>query len=56
MSGLLALAYGLAVLASFALAVGGLFLWKRDRKRAVLMLLVAVVTLFNVWMWSGLSA
>lgn len=56
MSGFLALAYGLAVLASLALAAGGLFLWRRDRKRAILMLLVAVVTLFNVWMWAGLSA
>jgi hypothetical protein len=53
-SGFLALAYGLAVLASFALVGGGVFLWRKDRKRAILMLLVAMVTLFNVWTWSGL--
>ncbi len=52
---MLGLAYGLAVLASLALGAGGVVLWRRDRQRALLMLLVALVTLSNVWSWSGLS-
>jgi hypothetical protein len=55
-TGLLAFVYGFAVLASLALLVGGAALWRRDRTRAILMLLVALVTLFNVWSWADLSA
>jgi hypothetical protein len=51
---LIDLLYALAVLGAFALAAGGLFSWKRDRKRAVLLLGVAAVTLGNVWSWSTL--
>lgn len=42
----------LAVLASLALIVGGLWLWNRDRKRSLLMLLAAAVTLLNVYSWT----
>lgn len=56
MAALLTLVYGLAVLAGLALLLGGARLWRRDRRRALLMLLVALVTLLNVWTWSGLVA
>ena len=42
----------LAVLASFSLIAGGLYLWKRDRKRALLMLLAAAITLVNLYSWT----
>lgn len=48
------LLYGLAMLGALALAAGGLWMWRRDRRRAVLLLLAAAVTLFNVWSWSSL--
>lgn len=48
------LLYGLAMLGALALALGGLWMWRRDRKRAILLCLAAVVTLFNVWSWSSL--
>ncbi|QMW22000.1 hypothetical protein [Sandaracinobacteroides saxicola] len=44
----------LGVLVSFALVGGGLWLWRRDRKRALLMLAAGVVLLFNIVMWSTL--
>lgn len=46
------LLYGLAMLGTFALAAGGLWMWRRDRKRAVLLLAAAAVTLLNVLSWS----
>jgi hypothetical protein len=46
--------YGLATLGAFALALGGLWMWRRDRRRAILLLIVAAVTLLNVWSWSTL--
>ncbi|WP_374387920.1 hypothetical protein [Sandaracinobacter sp.] len=46
--------YGLAMLGAFALALGGLWMWRRNRLRAILLLLVAAITLFNVWSWSTL--
>ena len=49
---LLSWAGALAVLASFALIGGGLWLWRRDRKRALLMLLAAAVTLVNLYSWT----
>ena len=48
--------YGLAMLGGIALAIGGLWMWRRDRKRAVLLVLAAGVTLFNVVSWSTLPA
>jgi hypothetical protein len=48
------IAYALAVVAAFVLAGGGLWLWRRDRKRALLMIAVSAVTLANVWSWSSL--
>ena len=46
----------LAVLASFVLIGGGVWLIaaKRDRKRGGLMIAAALVTLLNVWSWSTL--
>jgi len=43
-----------SVLAAFALVGGGLYLWKRDRKRALLMLAAAGVTFLNLFMWTGM--
>ena len=40
------------MLGTFALAAGGLWMWRRDRKRAVLLLAAAAVTLLNVLSWS----
>ncbi len=51
---LMSWAGALAVLASFALIGGGLWLWKRDRKRSLLMLLAAAVTLLNLYSWTTL--
>ena len=44
----------IAVLASFALAIGGVWLVRRgsDRKRGVLMIVMAVVLLANVVLWA----
>ncbi len=50
------LLYGLAALGAFALAIGGLWMWRRDRKRAILLLVASVVTFLNVWSWSTLLA
>lgn len=50
------LLYGLAMLGAFALAAGGLWMWNRDRKRSLLLLAVALVTLVNVASWSTLPA
>lgn len=48
------LLYGLAMLGAAALALGGLWMWKRDRTRALLLLAAATVTLINVVSWSTL--
>jgi hypothetical protein len=50
------LLYGLAMLGAFALALGGLWMWRRDRKRALLLVAASVVTLVNVLSWSTLPA
>jgi hypothetical protein len=50
------LLYALAALGAFALALGGLWMWRRDRKRAVLLLAAAAVTLVNVISWSTLPS
>jgi hypothetical protein len=42
------------MLGAFALALGGIWMWRRNRLRAILLLLVAAITLFNVWSWSTL--
>lgn len=47
-----ALAPAIAMLAVFALSAGGAALWKRDRKRAVLMLVAALVLFANVLIWT----
>jgi hypothetical protein len=44
------------MLGTFALAAGGVWMWRRDRKRAVLLLVAAAVTLLNVLSWSTLPA
>lgn len=49
---LMSWAGALAALASFALIGGGLWLWNRDRKRSLLMLLAAAITLFNLYSWT----
>lgn len=48
------LLYGLAMLGAAGLAIAGLFVWRRDRRRSLLLLAVAVVTALNVWSWSTL--
>lgn len=53
MTGLL---HSLAILGTFALVAGGIWMWHRDRKRAVLLLVAATVTLLNVISWSTLPA
>jgi hypothetical protein len=54
MTGLAATLLSIAVLASFALAGGGLWLLVkgRERKQGLLMLLAALVTLANVLIWT----
>lgn len=49
MSGLL---LGIAMLAVFALIAGSIVLWKRDRRRALLMAACAIVILGNVLIWT----
>ena len=48
------IALSLAMIAVFALAAGGVFLWakRRDRKRGALMLVAALVILGNVLIWA----
>lgn len=48
------LLYALAMLGAFALGIGGLWMWRRDRKRALLLIAASVVTLVNVLSWSTL--
>ena len=47
-------ALSLAVIASFVLAGGGLYLliWRRDRKQGGLMLVAAAVLFANVLIWT----
>jgi hypothetical protein len=42
----------IAMLAVFGLLWGGVLVWKRDRQRAVLMLVCALVILANVLIWT----
>ncbi|MGQ5701240.1 hypothetical protein ACUJ46_04205 [Sandaracinobacteroides sp. A072] len=51
---MLSWAYGLAMLAAIVLLLGGAKLWARDRKRALLMIGAAAVTILNVILWSGM--
>lgn len=51
---MIAILLSLAALAAFALVGGGLYLWKRDRKRALLMLAAASVTFINLYMWTSM--
>lgn len=39
-----------AVIVSVVLAISSVWLWKRDRKRAILILLAAVVVFLNAWL------
>lgn len=48
--------FALSTLAAFALIGGAIYLWKRDRKRSLLMLAAGVVLLFNVVMWSTMPS
>jgi hypothetical protein len=48
------LLYGFAMLGALGLAIAGLSVWRRDRRRSLLLLAVALVTAFNVWSWSSL--
>ncbi len=48
--------YALATLGAFALAIGGLWMWRRNRTRALLLLAAAAVTLVNIISWSTLPA
>jgi hypothetical protein len=50
------LLYALAMLGALAMALGGLWMWRRDRKRALLLLAAATVTLVNVLSWSTLPS
>lgn len=50
------LLYGLAMIGALALAIGGVWMWRRDRKRALLLLAAATVTLLNVLSWSTLPS
>jgi uncharacterized membrane protein YozB (DUF420 family) len=52
------LAFSVAVLASFALIGGGVWLIVKgkDKKRGALMIAAAAVTLLNVWSWSTLPS
>ena len=43
---------GIAMLAVFGLIWGGVRSWRRDRQRAVLMIVCAVVILVNVLIWT----
>lgn len=43
---------GIAMLAVFGLLWGGIVVWKRDRRRAVLMIVCAGVILGNVLIWT----
>jgi hypothetical protein len=54
MTGLVATMMSIAVLAAFALSIGGLWLLikQRNRKQGVLMLLAALVTFINVLIWT----
>ena len=54
MAGLGAILMSIAVIAAFALAGGGIWMLVRgaDRKRGLLMLLAALVTLANVLVWT----
>ena len=52
---LLAIAHaapGIAMLAVFGLLWGGAVVWKRDRRRTVLMAVCALVILGNVLIWT----
>ncbi len=44
----------LAALAALALVGGGIYLWNRDRKRALLMLGAAGVTFVNLYLWTSM--
>ncbi|MBC2777650.1 hypothetical protein [Parasphingopyxis marina] len=48
------IALSIAMLAVFALAFGGIFLWTKrgDRKRGLLMLAASFVILVNVLIWT----
>ena len=46
--------YGLAMLGAFLLALGGVWMWRRNRTRALLLLVIAAILIFNVWSWSTL--
>lgn len=44
----------LLIIASIALIAGSVWLWNRDRKRAMLMVIAAVVLFANAWLISGM--
>jgi hypothetical protein len=50
------LLYGLAMLGALGLGIGGIWMWRRDRMRALLLVAASLVTLGNVWSWSTLPA
>ncbi|MFA7440388.1 MAG: hypothetical protein WCZ66_05400 [Sphingomonadaceae bacterium] len=47
-----AIMQSIAVITAFLLLAGGWHQWRADRKRAVLMLMAALVILVNVWLWT----
>ena len=46
--------YGIAMLGAFLLALGGIWMWRRNRTRALLLFVIAAILIFNVWSWSTL--
>ena len=46
--------YGIAMLGAFLLALGGVWMWRRNRTRALLLFVIAAILIFNVWSWSTL--
>ena len=54
MSSLFSVALSVAVLAAFALAIGGIYLLvkRKERKQGLLMLLCALVFFVNVLIWT----
>lgn len=43
----------LLTIAAVALVAGSIWLWNRDRRRAILMIIAAVVLFANAWIQSG---
>ncbi|TPE60997.1 hypothetical protein FJQ54_08825 [Sandaracinobacter neustonicus] len=46
--------YGLVMLGAFLLAIGGVWMWRRNRKRSLMLFAISAILIFNVWSWSTL--